>query len=235
MKCYRCGKKGRLLKCKHCEFLYCKKHITPKLARVGIYVPKGLPESFKEMLEKDKYREDAHPCIPYTRIMNKIATERENEGIKALTKSLDKLKQSKYPESREPTRGHPKPYKSPHMEPHHPSKKGRKKHNQLHSVKLALIVLVILAVSFLLYSKIINCDSDMIQVDMLRFNDTTGDLCQSKCMAKFNISSYKLEPAGETGWIQCFCDRSECIDINYTLQKFQRDLGSVKLAALKIT
>ena len=83
-RCFECGSKEANHKCIHCEFHFCDKHKTPKIAGMLNFKsnnPKDL------LLIEESRKENGHPCILYT----KFIEEKRKKELEEYDRALDAL------------------------------------------------------------------------------------------------------------------------------------------------
>jgi len=89
-KCYKCGKRARLLKCSHCEKYYCDEHSDPKIPLTPNIVFNEKDPVLKQLYEKE-WRKGGHVCVPYGEWKLNEAKKQKEIDNETLSKALDSL------------------------------------------------------------------------------------------------------------------------------------------------
>ncbi len=94
VRCYRCGNKSRLFRCKHCGNYYCGICSEPKMSLTAEMVFNEKDPVLSRLYE-DEWRKEGHACIPYGEWKLNEIRKREEELNKKILETLDKMKKIK--------------------------------------------------------------------------------------------------------------------------------------------
>jgi hypothetical protein len=77
------GSEKKLRQCPHCERWFCEKHLEPKLAVFRDFETVTTDKEWRNMVEKDRERDDGHPDYEYTQIKSsELDVAREGTMLK---------------------------------------------------------------------------------------------------------------------------------------------------------
>jgi uncharacterized protein YkwD len=157
-RCYKCGKKSRLLRCKYCGNYYCRKCFDPKMPLTPAMVFNERDPTLRQLYESEWRRGIGHACVPYgEHKLNEIKRQREIDD-EAIIDALNKITSV--------------PVKRPEQPRYIPPKLPLIKRGNLKNiVKKAIVVVAFLIILYLIYINqdlITNASVSQFTISLLR-------------------------------------------------------------------
>lgn len=220
-RCFRCNKRTKLYRCKHCGNYFCEEHASPKMPLTSEIVHREKDPVLSDLYQKE-WREGGHGCVPYGEWKLNEILKKDKELRDKILKTLDGMKKSpirKYykPEKFEPIRvpwkeGKPVSKFEPIAHKKTETKHGKTERSKS---KIILLVIILLIACYLAFTYFVfSTEQHFVKAyeSAASFGRDPFTFCRTTCERDYNTSDYKvIEPNDTVSTTSCFCK----IDIQF--------------------